>query len=206
MSEKSPLIYARMSAVMNEIGSIGRDNTNRQQGWKFRSIDDVYNALHKIMAKRQIFTTVKITNETQEKDGKATYVLNKYVYTFHTVDGSFIETESIGEAIDFSDKAHNKAASISHKYALLQTFCIPTEDMPDPDFETPKIEEKPKEEKPNPDAFIKGMLNIGVTMDELKQIFGDNVKEGVNKCTREELATYYREMAEVNKKKSMGQS
>ena len=40
--------------------------------------------------------------------------------------------------MDSGDKASNKALSIGLKYAMLQVFCIPTEDDKDPDAESPQ--------------------------------------------------------------------
>ena len=57
----------------------------------------------------------------------------KIKFTFYAKDGSFFESVVIGEAMDSGDKASNKALSIGLKYALLQVFCIPTEDDKDPD-------------------------------------------------------------------------
>ena len=40
--------------------------------------------------------------------------------------------------MDSGDKATNKAMAAAFKYALFQTFCIPTEEMKDADAETPE--------------------------------------------------------------------
>ena len=39
----------------------------------------------------------------------------------------------MGEGMDAGDKASNKAMAVALKYALFQTFCIPTEEMADDD-------------------------------------------------------------------------
>jgi hypothetical protein len=53
-----------------------------------------------------------------------------------TSDGSSVTTVITGEAMDSGDKATNKAMSVALKYALLQMFLIPTDDMRDPDATT----------------------------------------------------------------------
>ena len=68
-------------------------------------------------------------------------------YTFWTVDGTSVECSVIGEGMDSGDKATNKAMAIAHKYALLQTFCIPTEDMIDPDSQVHEV--KPQYKTPS---------------------------------------------------------
>ena len=61
----------------------------------------------------------------------------KIKYTFFATDGTFVSATMAGEAADSGDKASNKAMSIAHKYALLQVFCIPTDDAKDPDSASP---------------------------------------------------------------------
>lgn len=36
-------IYQAMAEILAEIPSIGKDNKNKEQGFKYRGIDDVYN-------------------------------------------------------------------------------------------------------------------------------------------------------------------
>ena len=49
-------IYQAISAVMADVEAIKKDKDNRQQGFKFRGIDDVYNAVHPILAKHGVFS------------------------------------------------------------------------------------------------------------------------------------------------------
>lgn len=143
--EQEPLnIYQAIPKIMAEVGHIGKDQKNTHQGWKFRGIDDVYNALNKLMAKYGVFTTCDIVENEREKmvsqrGTPQVGVRNKYRYTFYATDGSSVYCEAIGEAIDQGDKANNKAMSIAHKYVLFQVFCIPTEESQDPDFDAQSV-------------------------------------------------------------------
>lgn len=144
IAEKSPAIYKAIAGVIADVGSVGKDKVNKQQGFKFRSIDDVYNALHPALAKNKVFIVPDILEQTREivetKSGtKMTMVICKIRYTFFAEDGSHIESIIIGEALDTGDKATNKAMAIAYKYACFQVFCIPTEEMVDPDAESPEI-------------------------------------------------------------------
>ena len=58
----------------------------------------------------------------------------------------------VGEGMDSGDKAANKAMAIAHKYALLQTFCIPTEEQKDPDAETHDVLPKQRQQVPQNQA------------------------------------------------------
>lgn len=144
IAEKSPAIYKAIAGVIADVGSVGKDKVNKQQGFKFRSIDDVYNALHPALAKNKVFIVPDILEQTREivetKSGtKMTMVICKIKYTFFAEDGSHIESIIIGEALDTGDKATNKAMAIAYKYACFQVFCIPTEEMVDPDAESPEV-------------------------------------------------------------------
>lgn len=145
IAEKLPAIYKAIAGVIADVGSVGKDKVNKQQGFKFRSIDDVYNALHPALAKNKVFIVPEILEQTREvvgttKNGaKMTMVICKIKYTFFAEDGSHIESIIIGEALDTGDKATNKAMAIAYKYACFQVFCIPTEEMVDPDAESPEV-------------------------------------------------------------------
>lgn len=149
-------IHKAMCAAMTDITAITKDRTNTQQGFKFRGIDDVYNELHSILAKHQIFTLPEVmedrTEERTTKSGSALiYRILKIKYTFYHSDGSSVSTVVIGEGMDSGDKASNKAMAIGHKYSLFQAFLIPTEEDKDPDAQTHVVQPKKKEEqKPEP--------------------------------------------------------
>ncbi len=141
----NPAIYRSIAGVIADVGAVAKDKVNKQQGFKFRSIDDVYNALHPALAKNKVFIVPRIIEQTREvvgvtKNGaKMTLVICKIKFTFYAEDGSHIESVIIGEALDTGDKATNKAMAIAYKYACFQVFCIPTEEMLDPDAERPEL-------------------------------------------------------------------
>jgi hypothetical protein len=125
-------------AVMGDVGVIRKDSKNEIQGFKFRGIDDVMNALHAPMIKHRLVITFRVLERTWEtrttKQGGTMNVTHLLVeYTFHGPGGDFVTTTAPGEAQDSGDKATNKALSAAFKYALLHTFCIPTQDMEDAD-------------------------------------------------------------------------
>ena len=47
-------------------------------------------------------------------------------HTFYAEDGTHVVCVTLGEAMDSGDKASNKAMSAALKYALIETFLIPT--------------------------------------------------------------------------------
>jgi len=141
--DKAPKIHAAMIAVMRDVGAIGKDQKNQQQGYKFRGIDDIYNHLQKIKAKQGVYELPEVlddrTEERQTKNGSALiYRILKIRYTFYAEDGSSVQATVIGEGMDSGDKASNKAMSVAHKYTLIQAYNIPTFELPDPEFESPE--------------------------------------------------------------------
>lgn len=140
----STLIFEKLVAIQQAISPIGKNQTNQGQGFKFRGVDAVYNALHPLLAEHEVFTTSKIINTIREdketkSGGKVIYSIIDMEFTFYAKDGSHISTQARGEGMDSGDKASNKAMAVAHKYALTQTFTIPYDGMVDPDAETHQL-------------------------------------------------------------------
>ena len=134
------MIYEAINNVMDEIGVVGKGKKS-QQGYMYRGIDAVMNALSPALIKHKVFVVPEVLEQTREerqtsKGGLLIYSICKVKYTFYdATDGSHVEAVVIGEGMDSGDKATNKAMSIAFKYACFQVFCIPTEEMVDPDAE-----------------------------------------------------------------------
>jgi hypothetical protein len=143
------LIYKKMSDVMKDVGAIGKDQKNTQQGFKFRGIDQFVNALYPALTKHGVFMSPRATSFTHElkdvvrgsgKSGVDKHVSIMMEYDFYAEDGSKVTVGPVpAEGLDSGDKATNKALSAALKYALIQTFSIPTEDMAEADFDSPEI-------------------------------------------------------------------
>lgn len=137
-------IFETISAVMKDIGAIGKTSKNNTQGFMFRGIDAVMNAINPALVKYKLFIVPEVLEQSREerqttKGGTLIYSIVKVKYTFYAEDGSNISAIVIGEGMDSGDKATNKAMSIAFKYACFQVFCIPTEEMVDPDKESHEV-------------------------------------------------------------------
>lgn len=135
-------IYKAIPAVMADIGAIGKDSRNQQQGFMYRGIDAVMNALNPVLQRHGLFVVPEVLEQTREerqtsKGGNLLYSILKVRYTLCADDGSSVSAVVIGEGMDSGDKASNKALSAAYKYAMFQLFSIPTEEMKDPDADTP---------------------------------------------------------------------
>ena len=161
--EPEKKIYPAMVAIMSSITALEKSRQNQSQGYRFRGIDDVYNMLHEIMADNGVFClpTVVADRHEERTNQKGTCLIYRIVtmrYTFVASDGSSVEATAIGEGMDSGDKATNKAMSAAQKYALLQSFLIPTEDEKDSENDSPKVaprqtlqaQRPPKQQPPPP--------------------------------------------------------
>ena len=152
-------IYEAISRCMEEIGAVGKDAVNEQQGFKYRGIDAVMNAINPALTKNHVFIVPEVLDQSREEcttksGGALIYSVCRIKYTFYAEDGSCIEAVTVGEGMDSGDKATNKAMAIAFKYACFQVFCIPTEEMKDPDEETPDTE-KPQFNPATPEQLRK---------------------------------------------------
>ena len=137
-------IYPAIMKVMEEIGYIGKTRKNPQQGYNFRGIDDVLNNLQPALIKAKVFVVPRMVDvHREEKPTKQGGILNyttvKCEYDFCSAeDGSKITASTYGEGMDTSDKSTNKAMSAALKYAIIQTFAIPTEELIDSERDHPE--------------------------------------------------------------------
>lgn len=175
MTEKK--VYKAISAVAKDMSEqgISKDRRNAQQGFNFRGIDQVYNALAPALVRHGLLilpriTERSVTERVTQKGGVLFYVVVKAEFDFvSTEDGSIHTVVTYGEAMDSGDKATNKAMSIAYKYAAFQAFCIPTEETAiDADAEDHQVATR------TPDEVLKdftAQASACQSMDELKGIY-----------------------------------
>jgi hypothetical protein len=184
-------VYAAIAAVTAEMAKegIAKGRRNQQQGYQFRGIDDVYNALSPVLAKHRLCILPRVTERVvQEREtqrgGVLFYVTVKVEFDFVSAeDGSIHTVSTFGEAMDSADKATNKAMSAAYKYAAFQTFCIPTEGDNDADATTP--EATTKKVVKTPAAPV--VEHEPVAAEDLPQDYFDLVDELEAATTKEEL-------------------
>lgn len=139
------LIYQQIPKVMADIEAIAKSRPGPQGQYKFRGIDDVYNEVHSIFSKHKIFTTPEVldiqrSEKPTKSGGLSMYSVMRVKFKFYAEDGSFVEVITAGEGMDSGDKASNKAMAVAHKYAIMQTFVIPTIDDKDPENDDHDLE------------------------------------------------------------------
>jgi hypothetical protein len=185
-TEKPGLIFKQIPAIMSEIPSIGKDRKNTGQGYNFRGIDDIYNFIQPLLAKHSVFMTAEILDDRHEErqsksGGVIMYRVLKMRYSFVASDGSSVATDAVGEGMDSGDKASAKAMSIAQKYAILQTFLVPTEDAKDPEVDNHEVAPKPKPEPAAAEPVTDGQRVVLAKLLDDMQHAGKDVDDIVEK-------------------------
>lgn len=127
----SGMIYKQMALVQAAVGFVGKNKVNQHQKYQFRAVDDVMAALQAVMAEHGVICLPEVI-EREREVGKTQsggmQVSCRFLvrHTFYAEDGSSVVATTLGEASDTSDKASNKAMSAALKYALTESFMIPT--------------------------------------------------------------------------------
>ena len=158
MTTETPKVYAAIAAVTADLSAHGvaKGRKNTQQGYNFRGIDDMYNALSGPVAKHGLCIIPRVLSrnvtERETRNGGALFYITVDV-EFDIVaaaDGSKHTARVCGEAMDSADKATNKAMSAAYKYLAMQVFCIPTEGDNDADATTHEVKAVANDPRPAP--------------------------------------------------------
>jgi hypothetical protein len=142
MASENGKIFAAIAACMNDISAVGKTKKNQGQGYMFRGIDEVYNAVHPILSMNKVVVVPEVIDmkremKTSAKGAELTTTILTVKHTFYADDGSSISAITVGEGMDSGDKSSNKAMSAAYKYAMFETLCIPTE-MIDSEVDSPE--------------------------------------------------------------------
>lgn len=119
---------------------IAKRSRNTQQNYSFRGINEVYAVLPKVLNKADLLIQPNVVDIEVRDRGKATHVVMTVDYIISNSKGQECTRRVYGEALDYSDKAVNKAMTSAYKYFLFQAFCIPLEGIEDADAEHIEID------------------------------------------------------------------
>lgn len=187
--DAKPTVVEALSAVMHDVQAVGKAQRNLQQGYVFRGIDAVVNAVGPAFRQHGIVPT-PYKSEAKYRDvltntGKPSRECTVSVtYRFYGPAGDFIEAEVPGESMDFGDKGAPKAMSVAYRIALLQVLCIPT-DEPDPDSQS--YEREREQERPVVEATAEQVAKF----DELaKTLAAAESEEGLKAAWPDVVAAY----------------
>ncbi|MDN7489463.1 ERF family protein [Burkholderia sp. AU45274] len=200
-------VYQAIAAIAGEMAKngISKDRKNQQQGYQFRGIDDVYNALAPMLAAHNLvilprMISREVVERQTQKGGALFYVTVEAEFDFVSAeDGSKHTVRTFGEAMDSADKATNKAMSAAYKYAAFQTFCIPTEGDNDADGSSHDVASRKnaagRSESTAADLAIEEQMRSADTVPKLVEIMNGLTKEQKAAAN----ATFNQRMKELKK-------
>lgn len=167
-----------IQGVMAEVSGVAKRDKNTQQGFNFRGIDAVVNAVGPALRKvgGAIIPTIleKQYDRGVTKSGTPTVeCFITVAFDWYGTDGGTPVRGVVGaEAMDLSDKATAKAMSVALRTYLLQTLMLPTDEK-DPDAEY----HERAASKPVPQEFL-DLIESATTLDELNELYAQAGKEG----------------------------
>ena len=127
-----------LAGVAAEVGAVRKTERNGQQGFSFRGVDAVVNAVAGPLHAAGVLGPVPEVLDVQRTAGQSrgggglTRVVVTVRYTLYGPDDDSLAGTVTAEASDAGDKATAKAMSVALRTFLLQALCLPT-DEPDPD-------------------------------------------------------------------------
>lgn len=132
-------------AVMQEVQAVAKKDRNTSQGFSFRGIDAVVNAVGPAFRRAGGFIVPRVLKNEQSilptKTGGSMNVIRLEVeFAIYGQSGDPITGAVAAEAFDSGDKATAKAMSVALRTFLLQALLLPT-DEPDADSQSYEIGE-----------------------------------------------------------------
>lgn len=198
---RTPSLVERLIAVKKDIGAVGKDGRNTQQGFNFRGIDAVLNAVagplmkHGIMAYPSKVISVNRGTATTSKGSVMNTVEVVMQYAFTDGDRT-LYFEAPGESFDSGDKATPKAMSVAYRTALIQALSLPT-DEPDPDLDVYNATPIPQK----PDEEVIALFETITDLDFLREFWAEQQVNGRPKAVADAgLARVDALKAEADKK------
>lgn len=171
-------VHQAMQAVMNDVTSLGKNQSNSHQGFKFRGIDDVMQIFGPSMRShglRCVPIDIEATQgEKQTRSSVAKTIDLIVTYRWFGPDGSHFDSKVAAESFDSGDKATAKAMSVALRTLFLQAFCLPTNE-PDPDSYTYEISLSSKQQK-----FLDA-VNKETNIERLREKWGQAQQLGLAK-------------------------
>lgn len=133
----APKIYGAIASICEEVMAIGKNHqTTSGPQYAYRSIDDVINVMHPLLRKHRVFSVAELVSEKREerhnpRGGVMIFSVQTWKYRYYADDGSFVETQAMGEGFDSGDKSSTKAQSMAWRIAMCQLFHIPYAELMD---------------------------------------------------------------------------
>lgn len=172
-------VQEAITAVMNDVGAVGKGEVNSFHKFNFRGIDATVNALSPALKRHGL--TVRPSAilardyEAFTTSGNKQSIACRLVveFTFTGPEGDEVKSVVAAESADTGDKATPKAMSVAFRTALLQTFALPTQET-DPDAVSFDRQKGPWE----PSRDFVAEIRAAETREKKNEVYADAVGEG----------------------------
>ena len=172
------MINKKISEIMRRVGYMEKDGYNQAQRYKYLSEAKIVEEIRGVMCDVGVIIVPhadQVDVQVIERGGKSPTILTTIVSTYSFVcadDGDSIQVRVVSQGTDTQDKGAFKSLTGGLKYALKQTFLIPTGDDPEKDDDQYDDEE---ERKPAPKQKKTG--SSSQTVDHRTQAFNSRVSQ-----------------------------
>lgn len=160
--------------AMRAVSAVPKDGRNSAQGFNFRGIDGVLNAVGPALRKAGVLPVPQLAllrHEVIEVGVKRTPMDSVYlemIYLFYGPAADAVVVRVPGSAMDSGDKGVTKAMSVAYRTALIQLFALPTQE-PDPD--TAVYERAPLLDEQA--LAARNALLAASTVEQVREIYGE---------------------------------
>lgn len=152
------MIAEKILNVMTKIGPIIKDKTNEEKGFDYASLANIILKAREAMIEEKVIIIPMKLEQIVQKGNDVTISM---IYRFYDTEknnkgeNEFLDVNIPGEGCDKEGWAIYKALSGAYKYALTQTFAIPTIDDAEKLNESNNLEMQDE----NPDTVKDGELD-----------------------------------------------
>lgn len=123
-------VYSAWTAALEQVRAVPKGDVNQGEGFKYRSIDAVMNAVHGALAAHSLAiipeTAAQTRTEVQSRRGAAgAHLVMDVTFRVIHASGESFTAQVTGEATDYQGRCTSKAYTMALKTFLLQALCIP---------------------------------------------------------------------------------
>lgn len=124
-----PNVVQAVAAVAADVGAVEKAGESGQ-GYKFRRVDDVLNALHGPLCQHGVVIVPRVVDYQSEPMERKNWTRTVLTVEFNVFGpaGDAVTAKAVGEAHNNSDKGPGVAMSYAYKTAMSQLFSLPTDD------------------------------------------------------------------------------
>lgn len=143
------MIASKILNVMNKIGPIIKDKTNEEKGFDYASLANIVIKAREAMIEEKIIVIPLKVEQIMQRENN---IVLSMIYRFYDTEPNekgecdYIDVNMPGEGMDKEGWSIYKALSGAYKYAITQTFAIPTID----DAEKSKLDNSNENEENTP--------------------------------------------------------